>query len=244
VHDVAQLLVAQAALGAGIDDRADPLAAEVGVHDGQLAVAATRRHHDHPAGLVHVVAAAQDLQLLALEVEDQALALQPVDAQHAVHLRPLDRQCRGADVLAVARADLQPVQHHHRALLDADDRVHSGCLAGLQVQPLHQPVGNAADVGAGIQEEVEGPLTVDGDRCKHVLVAVLVGGERGGRAVLVRKLDLRGADLSGRRRLGQCARGARDGAGRGQHPESGVPAGRRHAPSPPLCRCCDNITVR
>ena len=178
-NHVAEFAVAQGALGAGVDDRADRPSTEIGVNDGQLAVSAAGGHHHHATGLVAVGPGFHDLELLAFEIEDETLTFQPIDTQDAVDVRPLDRQGRRTHHPPAARADLQFVERHHGAIAHAHHGVDPCRLIRGQFKLAHQAVGYATDVGAGIEQEVEGSLAVDADWRQHVLVLISAGADLG-----------------------------------------------------------------
>ena len=216
--------IAQRSLGAGVENGADRRAVQVGVNDGQLPMAPPRGHHDHAPGFVLVGAGPGDLHLPGFEIQGQALALEPVHAQHAIDLHALDRQGGRPDLASVTRAHLQQVEQHDRPGPDTHHGVDLNLLCGLEVQPLGQSPRHTADVGAGIQQETEGALTVDPDRRHHVVVAALAGGKAGRRLIGVRQLRLRGLD----NHIGQRAGGREGDRAPGQQTQHGVTTGGRH----------------
>ena len=167
--------IADADLRAGVDDDPDPLPVERGVDQHQPAEQAAAGDHDRafrPALLA--AARRRDRHLPAAEIEEHALRLQAIDAEHARRAEIGARQGRRVDAVDRARADpeagMTTVSIRLTSLIEWTVAVRPG----RELERARQLARDDGALGAGVDDEVERTLPVDTDRHGHPVVSASV----------------------------------------------------------------------
>ncbi len=104
---------------------------------------------------------------LALEIEDHALLLQAVDAEHALGAEIAAGERRRLDAVDRAPADPEAGEHHGRDPADLGHRMDDDGAAGTELELAGQLVGDDGALGAGVDDETIGALAADADRHGH-----------------------------------------------------------------------------